>query len=64
MEPKPVGCVQVDMDEYAEDLPGPRLPPAVETYLARERSWWRLLRGTGAMSESEAREQLRRRLGQ
>ncbi|WP_217160821.1 hypothetical protein [[Mycobacterium] fortunisiensis] len=48
------------MDEYAEDLPELRLPTPVEEYLVGEREWHRLLRGTGAVSEDEAREQLAR----
>ncbi|WP_164497396.1 hypothetical protein [Mycobacteroides abscessus] len=48
------------MDEFSEDLRGPPLPAAVEAYLAEERSWWRLLRGTGAMSEGHARAELGR----
>lgn len=52
------------MDEFAEDLPGPRLPDWAEEYLARERIWNRFLRGTGAVTPAQACEQLRRRLGQ
>jgi hypothetical protein len=48
------------VDEYAEDLLGPRLPPAVETYLAGERAWHRLLRGTGAVTGKESAEALSR----
>ncbi|SIG33113.1 hypothetical protein [Mycobacteroides abscessus] len=48
------------MDEFSEDLPGPPLPAAVEAYFAEERSWWRLLRGTGAIGEGQARAELRR----
>jgi hypothetical protein len=48
------------VDEYAEDLPGPQLPAVVEQYLAQEREWHRLLRGTGAVSETEARAELAR----
>ncbi|WP_165588881.1 hypothetical protein [Mycolicibacterium senegalense] len=46
------------MDEYAEDLTGPQLPSEVEEYLAGEREWHRLLRGTGAVSAEEAAEAL------
>ncbi len=38
------------MDEYAEDLNGPQLPDVVEEYLAGERAWHRLLRGTGLVN--------------
>lgn len=48
------------MDEFAEDLPGARLPAWAEEYLAQERSWWRLLRGTGAVDEEAARAELGR----
>lgn len=48
------------MDEYAEDLPGARLPAWAEEYLAQERSWWQLLRGTGAVDETAARAELAR----
>lgn len=48
------------MDEYAEDLPGPPLPAWAETYLARERAWHRLLRGTGAMTPAESAQELAR----
>ncbi|CPR69844.1 hypothetical protein [Mycobacteroides abscessus] len=48
------------MDEYAEDLPGLKLPAAVETYLAGERGWHRFLRGTGAVTAEEAQVELRR----
>ncbi|EUA41859.1 hypothetical protein I549_0241 [Mycobacterium avium subsp. avium 2285 (R)] len=48
------------MDEFSEDLPGPPLPAAVEAYLESERSWWRLLRGTGAVGPAEAAQELRR----
>ncbi|SKM38128.1 Uncharacterised protein [Mycobacteroides abscessus subsp. abscessus] len=48
------------MDEFAEDLSGPQLPPVVEEYLAGERAWHRLLRGTGAVTPGEARQQLER----
>lgn len=44
--------------EYAEDLPGPRLPAWAETYLAGERAWWRLLRGTGAVTPEESAVEL------
>lgn len=48
------------MDEFSEDLPGPPLSAAVEEYFAEERSWWRLLRGTGAMTPVESAKELRR----
>lgn len=48
------------MDEFSEDLPGPPLPAAVEAYFAEERALWRLLRGTGAISEGQARAELSR----
>ncbi|NOQ58444.1 hypothetical protein [Mycolicibacterium fortuitum] len=48
------------MDEFSEDLRGPRIPAEVEAYFAEERSWWRLLRNTGAMDEEQARAELRR----
>jgi hypothetical protein len=48
------------MDEHAEDLPGPPLPPAVEAYLAEQRNWYRFLRGTGAVTEREALAELQR----
>lgn len=47
------------MEEFAEDLPGPALPTCVETYLAQEREWHRLLRGAGLVSREEAAEGLR-----
>lgn len=52
--------VELVVDEYSENLPGPALPPAVEAYLAQERSWHRLLRGTDAVSAVEARAELDR----
>ncbi|MFV8268065.1 hypothetical protein ACNQR9_34670 [Mycolicibacterium peregrinum] len=52
------GRVQLVVDEYAEDLTGPQLPPEVEEYLAGEREWHRLLRGTGAVSAEEVAEAL------
>ncbi|SHR98559.1 Uncharacterised protein [Mycobacteroides abscessus subsp. abscessus] len=48
------------MEEFAEDLPGPQLPAAVEAYLAGERAWHRLLRGTGAVDEEAARAEFGR----
>ncbi|WP_458317917.1 hypothetical protein [Mycolicibacterium brisbanense] len=48
------------MDEYAEDLPGPRLPEVVEEFFARERAWRRLLRGTRAVTPEEAGRELGR----
>lgn len=48
------------VDEHAEDLPGPELPPAVEDYLAGERAWHRLLRGAGAVTADVARRELER----
>ncbi|MDH6245500.1 hypothetical protein [Mycobacterium sp. OTB74] len=43
------------MDQYSEDLSDrPCLPGWVEEYLAAERAWWRMLRGTGALSEAES----------
>ena len=41
------------MEEYAENLPGPQLPAWAEEYLAGERAWHRLLRGTGAVTGEE-----------
>ncbi|WP_157680269.1 hypothetical protein [Mycobacterium dioxanotrophicus] len=52
------------MDEYAEDLTGPQLPPEVEEYLAGEREWHRLLRRTRAVTPEEAAEMLMPRAGQ
>lgn len=48
------------MSEYSEDLDLPRLPDWAETYLARERAWHRLLRGTGAMTPAESQRELER----
>lgn len=48
------------MDEFSEHLPGPRLPDDVEEYLAGEREWHRLLRGTGAVGEQQAQVELMR----
>lgn len=46
-------CVQTHIDtDNLDDAAA--LPPAVEAYLAQERSWWRLLRATGAMTEAES----------
>lgn len=36
------------------------LPPAVEAYLAQERSWWRMLRETGAVTAEESVAELAR----
>lgn len=47
------------MDEYAEDLDLPRLPDVVEAYFARERTWHRLLRGSGLVTPEEATRELR-----
>ncbi|SIF24742.1 hypothetical protein [Mycobacteroides abscessus] len=47
-------------DLYAEDLAGPALPEVVEACFARERSWWRPLRGAGLMDEEAARAELAR----
>jgi hypothetical protein len=47
----------VDPDDF--DTP-PALPPAVEAYLAQERSWWRMLRATGVMTEAESVAELAR----
>ncbi len=49
-----------DMNEYAEDLQGPRLPAVVEEHLNRERTWWQLLRGTGAVTQQESAAALAR----
>ncbi|ORA27379.1 hypothetical protein [Mycobacterium aquaticum] len=48
------------MNEYSEDLDVPELPAWAEAYLARERAWWRLLRGTGAVTPEEATAELLR----
>ncbi|MFV8172436.1 MULTISPECIES: hypothetical protein [Mycolicibacterium] len=48
------------MDEFSEHLPGPRLPLALERYLAGERAWHRLLRGTGAVTAKESAQELAR----
>lgn len=48
------------MDEFAEDLPGARLPAAVVGYLAGERAWHRMLRGTGLVGEEAAQAELAR----
>jgi hypothetical protein len=50
------------MSEFAEDLNLPALPDTVEAYFAQERSWWRLLRGVGAVTETETLAELRRSL--
>lgn len=49
------------MSKYAEDLSGPLLPAWAETYLAGERAWHRLLRGTGLVTRDEATQGLTRR---
>lgn len=49
-----------DVDAYSEDLSGPALPPWAETYLAGERAWHRLLRGTGAVCPEEVAADLSR----
>ncbi|CDO08066.1 hypothetical protein BN977_02885 [Mycolicibacterium cosmeticum] len=36
------------------------LAPAVQAYLAQERSWWRMLRATGVMSEADSASELAR----
>lgn len=38
----------------------PTLPPSVEAYLAQERSWWRMPRATGTMTEAESMQELAR----
>lgn len=48
------------MDEFAEDQHPPRLPDVVEEYLAGERCWHRLLRGSGLVSQDEAAADLER----
>ncbi|WP_109555064.1 hypothetical protein [Mycobacteroides chelonae] len=53
----------IHVDEFAEDLTdAAQLPGWAEQYLAEERTWWRLLRGTGAVTEAEARAELLSRL--
>lgn len=47
------------MDEYAEDLDGPRLPDVLESFFARERAWHRFLRGTKLVTAEEAAAGLR-----
>ena len=37
-------------EEYSEDLDGPALPDWVEEVMAKERAWWRFLRGAEAIS--------------
>ncbi|WP_157931152.1 hypothetical protein [Mycobacteroides abscessus] len=51
------------MAEYAEDLPGPELPALVEESLAEQRTWRRLLRGSGAVTAEESAEAFRWWLG-
>lgn len=41
------------------DKTDPRLPAWVADYFESERTWWRLLRDTGAMDEEQARAELR-----
>jgi hypothetical protein len=48
------------VDVYSEDLRGPALPDWAETFLAQERNWRRLLRGTGMVTAENAAEDLRR----
>lgn len=62
VEPITVGVrLKPDVDEFSEDdLPGPRLPAWAEDYLTGERSWWRLLRGTGAVTAMESARELAR----
>lgn len=60
MEPIRCRVRLIDVDEYAEDLPGPELPPAVEAYFAQERSWWRLLRTTGVVTSQQSAVELAR----
>lgn len=38
---------------------GPELPAWAEDYFESERTWWRMMRETGAMSEEQARAELR-----
>ncbi|MBE5488572.1 hypothetical protein E3G71_001073 [Mycobacteroides abscessus] len=52
------------MDEFSEELREPRIPAAVEAYFAEQRTWWRMLRGTGAMSAEQAPAELRRWLAE
>ncbi|QZH69359.1 hypothetical protein [Mycolicibacterium farcinogenes] len=59
MEPVDALGRPMGVDEYSEDLPGPGLPAWAERYLAQERMWHRLLRGAGAITGDEARDQLR-----
>lgn len=48
------------MDEFSEDLPGPRLPDRVEQFLAQERAWHRLLREAGLVTPAESAVELMR----
>ncbi|TWS24169.1 hypothetical protein FK268_11185 [Tsukamurella sputi] len=41
------------MDEFSEDLDGPALPDWAEEVMAKERAWWRLIRGTGAIAPDQ-----------
>ncbi len=43
-----------------DDETAPKLPAWAEAYFAEERTWWRMLRGTGAMGEGQARAELSR----
>lgn len=38
----------------------PELPAWVEAYFESERTWWRMLRATGAVDQEQARAELRR----
>ncbi|MDO3110472.1 hypothetical protein [Mycobacteroides abscessus] len=48
------------MDEFSEDLPGPRLPDWVEQFLARERTWHRTLREAGLVTPAASAAELMR----
>lgn len=54
---RPAGASNPYMDD---DMTDPELPAWAEAYMAEERSWWRLLRETGAMDAEQARADLRR----
>lgn len=41
-------------------MTAPELPAWVEDYFESERTWWRTLRETGAMTEEQARAELAR----
>lgn len=60
VEPITVDVRLISVDEFSEHLTGPELPAWAEEYLAGERQWWRLLRGTGAVTAEEAQVELRR----